>query len=287
MCKRMNEKDLEEAFALLQRAGMDPRLCDTPVPFSEQSVKAGIPSMPGDPSRDEYIMLPKELVGRCPMFFVDVDGDSMVDAGIMPGDRLRVQICDTAEDGDVVIASVDGECTVKAFLRDESGTRWLVPRNDKYEPIELREDMNVRILGRVLEHIRQTPRISHSDLMHSIRQKKQNVTHIPSGEEARTMRIIAAVAPMVKCKRQWYAVFHPLVDCGMLGENMYGSFVEMVRRSVPQHAFLPTMDGLQRMAVQSFRLPVTRWDAKKAPVTGKRFEEYVGIAKAVMKAARV
>lgn len=278
----MTEQYLTELFAMLQAAGMAPRLCDTPVPFTEQRVKAGTPSMPGDPSHNEYIMLPKELVGRCPMFFVDVDGDSMADAGIMPGDRLRVQVCDTAEDGDIVIACVDGECTVKAFLRDEEGRRWLVPRNDKYVPILLEEDMNVRILGRVAEHIRQAPRISHADLMRSICCNRKPAAFTPAQRDARAKDIIREVAPMVKCKRHWYAVYRPMADCGLVGQDMFIIFAEMVQHAVPEHPFLPTAILLRRMAVQSFRKPVTKWDMRDAPVTGVRFEEYMHIARATV-----
>lgn len=269
-------------FAMLRSAGMEPRLCDTPVPYTEQCVKAGIPAMPGDPSRDEYIMLPKDLVGCTPMFFVDVDGDSMQDAGFRPGDRLRVQMCDYVEDGDIVIASVDGECTVKAYLCDEEGRKWLVPRNDSYMPILLTEDMDVRILGRVVEHIRHAPRVPHSDLMRSIRRCRQSSATQPAGADAMALDIIRRVAPMVRCKNHWYAVYRPLVDLGLVGPDMYITFVELLRQSVPRHSLLPTAELLRRMAVQSFCRPVAKWDMEDAPVSGWRFEEYMRIARAVM-----
>lgn len=268
---------MEETFAMLRSAGLSPRLCDTPVPFSEQSVRAGHPSMPGDPRHDEYILLPKNLVGRYPMFFVDVDGDSMSGAGIMPGDRLRVQVCATAEDGDIVIASVDGECTVKAYFRDEDGRRWLVPRNESYRPIELTVDMDVRILGRVVEHIRQAPRIPHAELLRSIRSSGAAVSSALTGQEASASAIIRKMAPMVRYKRQWYAVYRPMVDGGLVAEGMYASFVDLVCRSVPGHPSLPTAELLRRMAVGCFRRPVARWNAGDAPIAGGRFEEYLRI----------
>ncbi len=278
----MTEQELKEVIAMLHSSGMAPMLCDTPVPYTGQMVRAGIPSMPGDPSYDDYIMLPKELVGRCPMLFVDVDGDSMMDAGIMPGDRLRVKVCDTAEDGDIVIAWVDGECTLKAYLHDEQGRRWLVPRNEKYAPIALREDMDVRILGRVVEHIRQTPRISHSDMMRSVNRIRQTPAFVPSQRDDVVAEIVAEVAPMVKCKRQWYAVYRALIDCGLMGQDMYVTFADLVQKHVSQHPFLPKAEILRRMAVQSFRHPVAKWDCADAPVSGSRFEEYMRIARTTM-----
>ncbi len=275
----MKEQELNEVMTMLRESGMEPMLCDTPVPYTEQSVSAGIPTMPGDPSHDECIMLPKELVGRCPMLFVDVDGDSMQDAGILPGDRLRVKVCDTAEDGDIVIAWVNGGCTVKAYLRDELGRRWLVPRNDKYVPLELREDMDVRILGRVVEHIRQAPRISHSDMLRSVRLVEQTPAFTPAQRDDRAAVVVAEVAAMVKCRRQWYAVYRSLVDGGLIGQDMYTTFAEIVERSVPQHPFLPSASILRRMAVQSFRHPAAKWNMEDAPVSGARFEEYMRIAR--------
>ncbi len=277
----MKEKELNEIFALLRRAGMGPVLCDTAVLYTEQAVKAGIPTAPGDGRYDEYIMLPKDMVGKSLTCAIDVEGDSMADLGIRSGDRLVVLLCDTAQDGDIVVASVDGECTVKAYWQDGEGRRWLVPSNEAYKPILLREDMNVRILGRVLEHIRQTPRIPTSELMRTVKKAQRESTPLPDASDMQAEARIQRVAAMVRCKRQWYAVYRALVDLGLVGEEMYHSFVDMVQRTVPSHKHLPSVDALRRMAVQSFRRPVHRWDPKDAPVSGHHFEVYVRIAKAV------
>lgn len=291
MTGKMNEtiieQELNEWFGLLEGSGMNPSLCDTPVPYTEQMVRAGIPSMPGDPRPGEYVMMPRELVGCCPMFLIDVIGDSMSDVGIMPGDRLRVQMDVKVEDGDIVIACVDGECTVKAYLRDGDGRRWLVPRNDKYRPLLLTEEMDVRILGRVVEHIRQAPRVSYNELVRSIRQARPAASLSPSEMEQRVMDIIREVAHMVKCRRHWYAVYRPLLDCGLLGQDAYMRFSELVRRSVPDHTQLPSRDNLRRMAVQSFARPIAKWDPQDAPVSGVRFEEYLAIARATARAEAI
>lgn len=233
------------------------------------------------------VMMPRELVGCCPMFLIDVIGDSMADVGIMPGDRLRVQMDVKVENGDIVIACVDGECTVKAYLRDGDGRRWLVPRNDKYRPLLLTEEMDVRILGRVVEHIRQAPRVSYNELVRSIRQVRPAASLSPSEMEQRVMDIIREVAHMVKCRRHWYAVYRPLLDCGLLGQDAYMRFSELVRRAVPGHTQLPSRDNLRRMAVQSFARPIAKWDPQDAPVSGVRFEEYLAIARATARAEAI
>ncbi|MBM9538616.1 LexA family protein, partial [Desulfobulbus alkaliphilus] len=80
-------------------------------------------------------------------FFVRVDGDSMIDAGIHHGDILSVDRSEEACDGSVVIAMVNGEMTVKQLslypkLR-------LIAHNEKYQPIELNEHDDFEIFGRV------------------------------------------------------------------------------------------------------------------------------------------
>ena len=89
---------------------------------------------------------------------------------------------------------------------------------------------------------------------------------------------------MVVIKRQWYAVFRALVDKGALGADGYEEFVQILHNVIPEHPYHPTSDELKRMEVQSFRHNVTLWDEANAPVTGARFEAYLRIANATLKA---
>lgn len=67
-------------------------------------------------------------------FILEVDGDSMIEAHIDDGDLVIAEKSDTARDGEIVIAKVDGEFTMKYFRR--KGTKvWLAPANKRYEPI--------------------------------------------------------------------------------------------------------------------------------------------------------
>lgn len=279
----MTEEEIGEVMGMLECSGMNPRLCDTPVEYVDVPVRAGTPAMPGDATAGEYLLLPKDMVGRSPMFVIDVEGDSMKDAGILPGDRLQIQVTPAVDDGDIVVASIDGECTVKAFFRDENGQSWLVPCNEKYVPIALREDMNVRILGRVVKHMREMPRVSHADMVHSIRRVEETPAPLTPGRKE-CAAIIAEVAPGVATRRQWYAVYRAFVDTGVVEQERYMAFVDMVSHSVPDHPHLPNTEVMRRMAVQSFRKPVKQWDMYDAPVTGVRFEAYMRIAKAVAEA---
>jgi repressor LexA len=79
-----------------------------------------------------------------------VRGDSMKDAGILEGDFVVVRPQDAAEDGDVVVALVGEEATVKRFFRENDHVR-LQPENSAMEPIRSKE---VKVLGRVVGLLR-------------------------------------------------------------------------------------------------------------------------------------
>ena len=87
------------------------------------------------------------------LFALQVRGDSMVDAGIVAGDYVIVQKQDTARPGDMVVASLEDEATVK-FYQPRKGTVELVPANEKYQPIVVDGSAEFRILGLVRGVIR-------------------------------------------------------------------------------------------------------------------------------------
>ena len=68
-------------------------------------------------------------------FALRVRGDSMINAGILSGDKVVVRPQQTAEDGQIVVARIGDEATVKR-LRRRNGEVWLMPENDAYEPID-------------------------------------------------------------------------------------------------------------------------------------------------------
>ena len=83
----------------------------------------------------EVFPLPKSLVGDGTLFLLEVSGDSMIDAAICDGDYVVIRQEQTASNGDIVAAMIDGEATVKTFQRKD-GKVWLLPHNDAYEPID-------------------------------------------------------------------------------------------------------------------------------------------------------
>jgi repressor LexA len=108
-------------------------------------VAAGQPVL-AEENIEEYIQTPSFAGGEEGEFLLRVRGESMMDAGILEGDLVVVRPQDTAEDGDIVVALVGEEATVKRFFQEEDHVR-LQPENAAMEPIRTRD---VRILGRVV-----------------------------------------------------------------------------------------------------------------------------------------
>ncbi len=114
-------------------------------------VEAGFPS-PAEESLADNISLDDLLIqNREASFLVKVSGDSMTGAGIMPGDMVIVDRGQVAKSGDIVIAEVDGQWTMK-YLRKRGEDVVLLPANPKYQPI--RPKVELKIAGVVTAVVR-------------------------------------------------------------------------------------------------------------------------------------
>ncbi len=116
------------------------------LPFYQSTISAGFPS-PADDHMEEKLDLNDLLIKHPPAtFFLRVSGSSMIKAGIHDGDILIVDRSLTASNGKVVIASINGELTVKRLMFDGQ-RRQLVAENDAYLPIDITDEMDFRIWG--------------------------------------------------------------------------------------------------------------------------------------------
>ncbi len=113
-------------------------------------VAAGSPILAVENITDT-VDLPADLFGGTSLFLLKVQGDSMIDAGILDGDMVVVDKRETADNGEIVVAMIEDEATVKRFYREQDKIR-LQPENKNYEPIIVRED--VSIVGKVIGLIR-------------------------------------------------------------------------------------------------------------------------------------
>ena len=109
------------------------------LPLYSSKVQAGFPS-PADDHVDEFLDLNQHLVKHpASTFFVKVSGDSMLNAGIHPGDILVVDKSLSPVNGKIVIAVINGDLTVKRLIKNSLGI-FLYPENQKFKPIKVTEN---------------------------------------------------------------------------------------------------------------------------------------------------
>ena len=107
-------------------------------------VAAGTPIL-AEQNIEDYFPVPADVVPSGESFILNVRGDSMINAGIFDGDRVFVNACNTARNGEMVVALIDDSATVKTFYRENGHIR-LQPENDTMDPIIVND---CQILGKV------------------------------------------------------------------------------------------------------------------------------------------
>jgi repressor LexA len=152
-----------EKLGMLRRDPTKPRAIEVLVDRAKAAVvPSGLPVVgqvaAGQPvlaeeNIEEYVPVPPIAGGDEGEFVLRVKGDSMVGAGIFEGDYVVVRPQETATDGEIVVALLEDEATVKRFFKEEDHVR-LQPENDTLEPILSR---NVQLLGRVVGVCRRVP----------------------------------------------------------------------------------------------------------------------------------
>jgi SOS-response transcriptional repressor LexA len=275
----MNEQELKEMLSLLEKAGVNAELCDTPIPVSINSARCGMPTELCDECIDDYVLIPKALMGPHPEMYIPAIGDSMIEAGYEEGDLLRVRFGVEPRDGKDMLMLIDGASTVKTLFTDEDGVKWLVPQNDEYTAFPLSDDMDVRVLGMVVGVEKDSPHHSSNSCLKAIRKAKQRMKAVKRLSDEQVDVIICEMGNEVRHARQWYAVYRALVDHELTDKDDFDGLCKRVHRLLPDHDHKPTAKELSRMAVQSFAKPVVLWDRKDAPVQGVRYDDYLRIAR--------
>lgn len=128
---------LDDSFQLTRR-----EMVNVPV---VGTVAAGQPILAAE-NIENYFPIPAEYMPNEQSFILRVKGESMINAGILNGDRVLVRQQHTANNGDIVVALIDDSATVKTFYKEKDHIR-LQPENDTMDPIIV--EGNVQILGKV------------------------------------------------------------------------------------------------------------------------------------------
>lgn len=118
------------------------------LPFATEGIRAGFPS-PAQDYMTDSIDLNKELVLHpATTFYARAVGNSMTGFGISDGDLLVIDKSIEPVDGDIVVAFIDGEFTLKKIMKDENDCNlWLVPGNEDYPPIKITEENDFIVWG--------------------------------------------------------------------------------------------------------------------------------------------
>ncbi len=144
-----------EKIGLLRRDPTKPRAIELLVGKAKKAIRGpGLPVVgevaAGEPVLaeeriEEYLEVPEVIGGETGDYILRVKGDSMKDAGIIEGDYVVVRPAEVADDGEIVVAVIEDEATVKRFYRESDKVR-LQPANKAYKPIVTTE---AKLLGRV------------------------------------------------------------------------------------------------------------------------------------------
>jgi DNA polymerase V len=121
----------------------------TPLPLYLTKVIAGFPS-PADDHVEQSLDVTEYLIDqKAATFFVTIKGNSMIDVGLMPQDKVVVDRSKLPKIGDIVLAVINGEFTIKTLGRNKQGNALLIPANssDAYKPIVITEEMSFEIWG--------------------------------------------------------------------------------------------------------------------------------------------
>lgn len=117
------------------------------LPLFSSKVSAGFPS-PAEEHMEKRLDPSEFLIDqKDATFFVTIQGESMLDVGLLPGDKAVIDRSKTASIGDIVLAVIDGEFTIKTLSRDKAGAPRLLPANKAFKPIEITEEMQFEIWG--------------------------------------------------------------------------------------------------------------------------------------------
>ena len=273
----MNE-EMKELFRELEEQGWEPMLCDTPVPYFDNKVMCGTPNGLGDIIADDEMMLPGAWTKPDRTFISTVQGDSMKDADILEGDKVVVEKTQNYQDGDIVLVSLDEAYTLKAFCHDDDGLPWLVPMNADYKPFPLNTYQDIRVEGVTRRIIKMSPRVNYNSCISRIKAIKPKYIKVKEVSLDVARKAIKKIALEIEVARHWFAVYRILVETKVVKSKDYDAFCEMVKSEVPDHEYLPNRVEMQRLDVQSFAKPVSKWDVNDAPVQGKRFYTYFNIA---------
>ena len=199
-------------------------------------------------------------------FSVDLLGRAFTGAGV-------------PRDGDVVVAMLGDEATVKTYDVDETGAAWLVPANPNYRPILINDYEDCYIVGTVERVEKAAPHTSHRDTAALINQERRLRQQEGRSVDDQVLRTaLHNISPRVKSARQWFAVYRAMVDAKVISDGDFMAFKGKLTEIMGEGTPCIDLREIRRLAVQSFSKPVVLWNIDNAPVQSRSFYEYQELA---------
>lgn len=256
------------------------------IPFYDAAIPCGKPTDIGFVEEDGFIRLPMNMLGKVQgTISLSARGDSMIDADIQDGDTLTVKLTKDVHDGDVVIASLDGDMTCKVLFRKAPGCTMLLPRNPNYEPIVIEDGdySRVDILGVVTNIVHPAPYTPHhvcSSIVDAYEKaKRKQHPSVPSEEKVESA--LRRINPVIGNSRQWLPVLRILMDCGYYADGDFRGFVDDLTAHLGaslKHE--PDADDLRRICVLVMAKPFEEWKYDEATFgSERRYNVLCSIAK--------
>jgi len=227
------------------------------------------------------------IPGADSIFQVHVRSRLLSGFGVDVGDDLKVYASGGGggdddppmNDGTIVLIELNGRSMLAAYFRDEHDEAWLIPGDEQLQPVSLsgEEAKGVCIFGRVVGIVKAVAAMPYKECKRRLEQRDERVRQRPTDEQIG--RAVRQVAPHVRVKRHWYAVFRVLADRGAVREGGYADFVELVNRLLPGNGYELDSREISRMALGTMNRPVSAWSEAGAPVKGKTFQDYCNVAR--------
>lgn len=143
--KNKQELDTIDGMELFEYPALN--FAKVALPLFSSKVRAGFPS-PADDHVEKRLDVSEYLIDQADAtFFATIIGDSMRDAGLLSGDKAVVDRSKQASVGDIVLAIIDGEFTIKTLGKNKQGMPRLIPANHDFPVIEITEAMQFEIWG--------------------------------------------------------------------------------------------------------------------------------------------
>ena len=220
--------------------------------------------------------LPKDIGSRQALIIeTEMPDDSMIEAQIKRGDRLRIRVGAAISSGDVVLVDYNKRSYIMAYFKDSDGMKWYIPRNFRYTPICGIDDDNPCVVGRLMSLDRYDIRVEYDECVKQIEEVKKKMETAKVITQDHATWAIKQIESVITVKRWWFPIYRALVQKKLTDEEDYDGFCERIKRDAPDNKALPEAVEIRRQDVLGFRDPIEKWTLKTSPLEQpSRFVKY-------------